>query len=170
MKAAAFFFSLIFVTICISLGINCLHAQSAQASSQLKGFAPAADAPSILAATVQIYLFPAEAASANGEMIVERGLGSLVQTGGETLIVTHDHRDGIEETGKVQFLDAGGALLVEGSGDEFRGMIHYQDGGTLLLRNTDHYWFHTGEAHAVRQMLGHGDLSQFVGSFEGYGY
>ena len=43
--------------------------------------------------------------------------------------------------------------------------------GTLLLRNTYHYWFHTGEAHAVRQMLGHPDpstslsasLPQFVG-------
>ena len=37
--------------------------------------------------------------------------------------------------------------------------------GTLLLRNTYHYWFHTGEAHAVRQMLGHPDLPQFVGDF-----
>jgi len=35
--------------------------------------------------------------------------------------------------------------------------------GTLLLRNMDHYWFHTGEAHAIRQMLGHPDLPQFVG-------
>ncbi len=36
--------------------------------------------------------------------------------------------------------------------------------GTLLLRNIYHYWFHTGEAHAVRQMLGHTDLPQFVGN------
>ena len=35
--------------------------------------------------------------------------------------------------------------------------------GTLLQRNVYHYWFHTGEAHAVRQMLGHGELPQFVG-------
>jgi len=35
--------------------------------------------------------------------------------------------------------------------------------GTQLQRNIYHYWFHTGEAHAVRQMLGHGDLPQFVG-------
>jgi hypothetical protein len=26
-----------------------------------------------------------------------------------------------------------------------------------------HYWFHTGEAHAIRQLLGHPDLPQFVG-------
>ncbi|MCP4166907.1 MAG: DUF664 domain-containing protein [Chloroflexi bacterium] len=36
--------------------------------------------------------------------------------------------------------------------------------GTQLLRNIYHYWFHTGEAHAVRQMLGHPDLPQFVGN------
>jgi hypothetical protein len=35
--------------------------------------------------------------------------------------------------------------------------------GTMLLRNVYHYWFHLGEAHAIRQMLGHTDLPQFVG-------
>lgn len=35
--------------------------------------------------------------------------------------------------------------------------------GTLLHRNIYHYWFHTGEAHAIRQVLGHPDLPQFVG-------
>jgi uncharacterized damage-inducible protein DinB len=35
--------------------------------------------------------------------------------------------------------------------------------GTLLLRNIYHYWFHTGEAAAVRQMLGHASLPDFVG-------
>jgi hypothetical protein len=33
----------------------------------------------------------------------------------------------------------------------------------MLTRNIYHYWFHTGEAHAIRQMLGHGRLPQFVG-------
>jgi hypothetical protein len=31
------------------------------------------------------------------------------------------------------------------------------------LRNMYHYWFHMGEAHAIRQMLGHSHLPQFVG-------
>ncbi len=35
--------------------------------------------------------------------------------------------------------------------------------GTLLYRNLYHYWFHTGEAHAIRQLLGHQNLPQFVG-------
>ena len=38
-----------------------------------------------------------------------------------------------------------------------------EDVGTSLLRNIYHYWFHTGEAHAIRQLLGHGELPQFVG-------
>ena len=35
--------------------------------------------------------------------------------------------------------------------------------GTLLMRNLYHYWYHLGEALAIRQMLGHPDLPQFVG-------
>jgi hypothetical protein len=35
--------------------------------------------------------------------------------------------------------------------------------GTMLLRLTDHYWFHLGEGQAVRQLLGHADLPRFVG-------
>ena len=42
--------------------------------------------------------------------------------------------------------------------------------GTLLLRNIYHYWFHTGEAHAIRQMLGHRDLPQFVGGMDAVRY
>ena len=34
--------------------------------------------------------------------------------------------------------------------------------GTMLYRAIYHYWFHIGEAHAMRQMLGHRDLPQFV--------
>jgi hypothetical protein len=35
--------------------------------------------------------------------------------------------------------------------------------GISLLRNIFHYWYHLGEAHAVRAMLGHRDLPEFVG-------
>jgi uncharacterized damage-inducible protein DinB len=35
--------------------------------------------------------------------------------------------------------------------------------GTMLQRNIYHYWFHVGEAHAIRQLLGHSDLPDFVG-------
>jgi hypothetical protein len=33
----------------------------------------------------------------------------------------------------------------------------------MLMRNIYHYWFHTGEAHAIRQILGHTQLPDFVG-------
>jgi len=35
--------------------------------------------------------------------------------------------------------------------------------GTMLMRNIYHYWFHIGEAYAVRQLLGHSNLPDFVG-------
>src|SRR5512141_1596648 len=45
----------------------------------------------------------------------------------------------------------------------YRGKPIPESVGTLIQRNIYHYWFHTGEAHAVRQVLGHPDLPQFVG-------
>jgi len=38
--------------------------------------------------------------------------------------------------------------------------------GTLLMRNIYHYWYHTGEASAIRQMLGHSNVPEFVGDFD----
>ncbi len=46
---------------------------------------------------------------------------------------------------------------------ERQGKPMVENVGTRLLRNIDHYWFHTGEAHAIRQMLGHANLPDFVG-------
>lgn len=36
--------------------------------------------------------------------------------------------------------------------------------GTMMHRAIYHYWFHLGEAHAIRQMLGHRNLPEFVGA------
>jgi uncharacterized damage-inducible protein DinB len=38
-----------------------------------------------------------------------------------------------------------------------------EDIGTLLYRNIYHYWFHLGEAHALRQQMGHKNLPEYVG-------
>jgi hypothetical protein len=46
---------------------------------------------------------------------------------------------------------------------DIEGNRNSENIGTMLLRNIYHYWFHLGEAHAVRQMLGHEDLPVFVG-------
>ncbi len=42
--------------------------------------------------------------------------------------------------------------------------------GTLLIRNIYHYWYHTGEASAVRQMLGHANVPEFVGDMSAAAY
>ena len=46
----------------------------------------------------------------------------------------------------------------------WHGETRSEDVGITLLRNTYHYWFHLGEAHAIRQMLGHTYLPQYVGN------
>ncbi|HSR32393.1 MAG TPA: DinB family protein [Anaerolineae bacterium] len=46
---------------------------------------------------------------------------------------------------------------------EWRGKPRPESIGTMLYRNIYHYWFHTGEAHAIRQTLRQGELPQFVG-------
>jgi uncharacterized damage-inducible protein DinB len=38
--------------------------------------------------------------------------------------------------------------------------------GSLLQRMIYHYWYHTGENLAIRQMLGHTKLAQFVGNID----
>jgi hypothetical protein len=39
--------------------------------------------------------------------------------------------------------------------------------GSLLLRTTYHYWYHTGENMAIRQMLNNPGLPDFVGDIDG---
>lgn len=46
---------------------------------------------------------------------------------------------------------------------EIRGQAVPDNIGSMLLRNIYHYWFHVGEAYALRQMLGHTDLPEFIG-------
>ena len=46
---------------------------------------------------------------------------------------------------------------------EWEGKPRPESIGTMLQRNVYHYWYHLGEAHAIRLMLGHTDLPQFVG-------
>jgi hypothetical protein len=43
------------------------------------------------------------------------------------------------------------------------GETYKESIGTRLRRTTYHYWYHTGESQAIRQLLGHTGLGQFVG-------
>jgi uncharacterized damage-inducible protein DinB len=40
------------------------------------------------------------------------------------------------------------------------------DFGNLLQRVIYHYWYHTGENLAIRQLLGHRDLPEYVGNID----
>lgn len=40
--------------------------------------------------------------------------------------------------------------------------------GSLLRRMTYHYWFHNGENQAIRQILQHGTLPDFVGDIDSH--
>ncbi|MBI2781732.1 MAG: DinB family protein [Chloroflexi bacterium] len=39
--------------------------------------------------------------------------------------------------------------------------------GSILQRVIYHYWFHTGEITAIRQVLGHAGVPEFVGDIDG---
>jgi len=47
-----------------------------------------------------------------------------------------------------------------------KGQPTDQSLGSALHRITYHYWYHIGEIQAIRQMLGHTDLSEYVGDIE----
>ena len=53
---------------------------------------------------------------------------------------------------------------------EWKGEPMPESIGTMLLRNIFHYWYHIGEAMAVRQLLGHTDLPEFVGDMSQAAY
>ena len=42
-----------------------------------------------------------------------------------------------------------------------------QSVGSAMQRMIYHYWYHTGENQAIRQMLGNTDLAEYVGDIEG---
>jgi hypothetical protein len=51
------------------------------------------------------------------------------------------------------------------------GRIDGEIAGTRLQRTIYHYFYHTGEAQAVRQLLGHTGIGNFIGDFdEPWGY
>jgi len=48
---------------------------------------------------------------------------------------------------------------------EWKGEPMQESVGTMLQRVIFHYWYHIGESQAVRQLLGHTNLPEFVGDF-----
>jgi uncharacterized damage-inducible protein DinB len=71
---------------------------------------------------------------------------------GQVTECADEYLDALTEEMMVEFLNYKGKPLRENI-------------GTTLMRNTYHVWFHLGEAHAIRQQLGH-HPPDFVGGFE----
>ena len=72
------------------------------------------------------------------DYIVAEGLGTVVQVNGRTYLITHDHWSQITANlGDVVFRDATGTLLVEMDLYDFKQLILWRDGGTMVLAVPD---------------------------------
>jgi uncharacterized damage-inducible protein DinB len=56
--------------------------------------------------------------------------------------------------------------LLEPTGTPLDDQTPVQTFGSVILRVIYHYWYHIGETMAIRQLLGHSDLPEFVGYIE----
>jgi uncharacterized damage-inducible protein DinB len=59
------------------------------------------------------------------------------------------------------FLDTLTTPMLQITNDQYQRTT-----GSLLTRFIYHYWYHTGEIMAIRQLLGHLDLPEFVGDLD----
>ena len=104
---------------------------------QAEATAPAlsdAQQATILASTLQIAMFEL-APDEEGTEPGERGLGTVVAFGGETLILTHDHWAPLTpDLNEVEFRNAQGALMLTLDAQAFMALVVYRDGGTMVLR------------------------------------
>lgn len=111
------------------------QAQSMQSPfSQIVNKNELADSPEILNATLQIEATLPDDADGD-RFVIARGLGSLIRNDGAMYLVTHNHWGNILRKGcVVAIYDVHGKLLKTMSASEFKGLISYQDAGSLILR------------------------------------
>jgi hypothetical protein len=98
------------------------------ASSLFGGTAGRAEQERILAATLQIRVYPCIG------HYYEQGLGTLVAYAGEKLILTHNHWGILDSFCKAQLRDVQDEILMDIPRQKFLALIQYQDAGSLLLR------------------------------------
>lgn len=120
----------LFVMITAALGFLFQNGNAEAVAPQLA----AKQREAILSSTLQIAMFE-HAAKEGAPESGERGLGTVVSYGGETLILTHDHWAPLTPNlNEVEMRDAQGALLLTLDAATFRSLLIYRDGGTLMLR------------------------------------
>jgi uncharacterized damage-inducible protein DinB len=64
------------------------------------------------------------------------------------------------------YLDTLTSVILERDELLRNGQSVGQSVGSALRRVTYHYWYHIGEIQAIRQMLGHKNLPEYVGDIE----
>jgi hypothetical protein len=105
---------------------------------QAKGKPAEAGQEQILGASIQINMslkIGQAAGSANEQVALASGLGSLIEEQGEVFIVTHNHwGELLQNFTKIEFRDAENGLLASMLGFEFKKLIRSQDAGTMILR------------------------------------
>jgi hypothetical protein len=88
----------------------------------------------ILSATIRITMIARESSQTEPGYIVSNGLGTLVQDGDASYIVTHDHWSRLARKVRlVRIESAAGELLLDMTPDRFYSLIRYRDGGTMVL-------------------------------------
>ena len=127
------FISLILAVAVFTQACSTFTTQSSSSSLPEQLTSDSSNSNAVLAATIQIIVFPVNQPDENLQTVYERGLASFIQLESETILVTHDHWNFLAETNRVQFLDVENNLLAEITGQEFRRLIRYHDQGSLLL-------------------------------------
>ena len=91
-------------------------------------------AQQILAATLRIIMIAKEGSAGEPTNVINRGLGTLIDDGDTTYIVTHDHWKRLaKKVRAVRIESAAGELLMELTPARFYSLIRYRDGGTMVM-------------------------------------
>lgn len=87
-----------------------------------------------LHATVEIHM-SVNADQAGDQEIQGRGLGSLIRIGKKILLVTHNHwGELLQDLTEIEVTNASGQPVKYMFGSEFKSLVVYEDGGTLVLK------------------------------------
>jgi hypothetical protein len=133
MKKALFLITVITIA---TIGILSARIVTAQQVVVVEMPAQATSQP-ILDATIQLYLYKPqldENGNPTGNFDAVRGLGTLTRQNGEVVIVTHNHwGDMLRQAVIVEFRTAGNETILQLDPVIFRGLIRFQDAGTLIL-------------------------------------
>lgn len=127
------FISLVFVVVGYALWP--MDEEQAVAASDGGGTAVTTMESQVLASTIQIEMFAEEWVEGGlGHIRTSRGLGTVVQYGGQRFILTHNHWSIPQsEISQVEFRNSVGDGLLALDGVAFYGLVRYLDEGTLLL-------------------------------------